>query len=131
MAEMASVPASDRERTVLLAVPAKPDYVVLARLALAAVFRLTPLEPADLTDLKLAITEAAAACMGEDADEPVRFRFALEEDRLVIEIGCSAAPVMPPDERALGRAIIEATVDELETDNGSTRLVKYLAAAES
>ena len=38
----ASAPASSR--TVSLTIPAKPDYVVLARLALSAVCRLAPLE---------------------------------------------------------------------------------------
>ena len=52
-------------RAVSLAIPAKPDYVVLARLALSAVCRLSPLAPEEVADLKLAITEAATYIMGE------------------------------------------------------------------
>ena len=37
--------ASSPGRTVSLTIPAKPDYVVLARLALSAVCRLSPLAP--------------------------------------------------------------------------------------
>ena len=46
-------------RDVSLTIPARPDYLVLARLALSAVCRLTPLSPEEVADLKLAITEAA------------------------------------------------------------------------
>ena len=51
-------PAAD-SRDVSLTIPARPDYLVLARLALSAVCRLTPLSPEEVADLKLAITEAA------------------------------------------------------------------------
>lgn len=52
-------------RDVSLAVPAKPGYLVLARLALAAVCRLTALQPAEVADLKLAVTEAAGEFVTE------------------------------------------------------------------
>ena len=51
---------AESTRAVALTVPAKPDYVVLARLALGAVCRLAPLSPEEVGDLKLAMTEAAA-----------------------------------------------------------------------
>src|SRR5688572_12246595 len=53
-----NVPPVDPEsRDVSLTIPAKPGYLVLARLALSAVCRLTTLEPAEVADLKLAVTE--------------------------------------------------------------------------
>src|SRR4051812_8187973 len=55
--------------TVHLTVPAKPEYVVLTRLALSAVCRLTPLQPEDVADLKLAITEAATALVQDGSGE--------------------------------------------------------------
>jgi len=58
--------AGTADRTVTLTIPAKPDYVVLARLALSAVCRLAPLELEAAADLKLAITEAASFLMGGD-----------------------------------------------------------------
>ena len=61
---MATTPDS---RDVSLTIPAKPDYLVLARLALAAVCRLTPLSPEEVADLKLAVTEAAADFVDERA----------------------------------------------------------------
>src|SRR4051795_9504490 len=79
-------------RTVSLAVPAKPDYVVLARLALSAVCRLSPLAPEEVADLKLAITEAATYMMGgasrpgarqdEATEGRLTFTFALGDDSL-------------------------------------------------
>jgi serine/threonine-protein kinase RsbW len=116
-------------RDVALTIPAKPDYLVLARLALAAVCRLTPLSPEEVADLKLAITEAANDYVeesrpGED-ERRVDFSFRLLEDRLVLELEGPAASV-PSVEQELGRAIIDATVDECTFGEGRTRLVKLL-----
>jgi serine/threonine-protein kinase RsbW len=120
---------TDNGNGVTLTVPAKPDYVVLARLALSAVCRLTPLRPEDVADLKLAITEAATGLMAEDSDdEQLRFRFVLGGDRLELKIEGAPQTDIPDEELELGRAIIEATVDEYDSSEGSMRLVKYLEA---
>ena len=121
--------ASREGRDVALTIPAKPDYLVLARLALAAVCRLTPLSPEEVADLKLAITEAANDFVeesrpGED-ERRVDFSFRLLEDRLVMELEGPGASVSSV-EQELGRAIIDATVDECSFGEGRTRLVKYL-----
>ena len=58
-------------RDVSLTIPARPDYLVLARLALSAVCRLTPLSPEEIADLKLAITEAANDYVDEGRPLPV------------------------------------------------------------
>ena len=57
--KVVEVPQVSDSRDVSLTIPARPDYLVLARLALSAVCRLTPLSPEEVADLKLAITEAA------------------------------------------------------------------------
>ena len=123
---MATVPDS---RDVSLTIPAKPDYLVLARLALAAVCRLTPLSPEEVADLKLAVTEAAADFVDEQAADTeearVNFSFRLEKDRLVLVLE-GANSEIPPAEQELGRAIIDATVDECDFAPGRTRLVKQL-----
>jgi hypothetical protein len=127
-------------RDVSLAVPAKPGYLVLARLALAAVCRLTALQPTEIADLKLAVTEAAGEFVAEeeevgpgdaedatpaDGEERVEFAFRLEDDRLVLELS-GTAPEAPAVEQELSRAIIEATVDRVEFSPGRTVLVKNL-----
>ncbi|MEA2444722.1 MAG: hypothetical protein QOJ12_2014 [Thermoleophilales bacterium] len=121
----------DSSRAVSLTVPAKPDYVVLARLALGAVCRLAPLTPEEVGDLKLAMTEAAAMVVAAEPDEsgdhpPMRFGFDVQDDRVVLEVSGAGSPSMAQEERDLSSAIIEATVDEYRQDGGTLTLVKHL-----
>ena len=111
-------------RSVSLAIPPKPDYIVLARLALSAICRLTPLQPDDVADLKLAVSEIATERLPGTADGSVRILFQLEPDRLVVDLHAGPAPAGSED--ALARAIVEATVDEVTYENSSVRLVKHL-----
>src|SRR5215212_6412991 len=121
-------PAAD-SRDVSLTIPARPDYLVLARLALSAVCRLTPLSPEEVADLKLAITEAANDFVDEsrdiDDESRLNFSFHLADDRLVMDLDGPTGPEAS-SEQELSRAIIEATVDEADFGGGRTRLVKYL-----
>jgi len=116
-------------RDVSLTIPARPDYLVLARLALSAVCRLTPLSPEEVADLKLAITEAANDFVDEtrglEDESRLHFSFHLGDDRLLMDLDGTAGPVAS-SEQELSRAIIEATVDEADFSGGRTRLVKYL-----
>ena len=120
-------------RDVALTIPARPDYLVLARLALSAVCRLTPLSPEEVADLKLAITEAANDFVDDsqpdDEEGRVDFSFQLLEDRLVLELEGAQGGVSGV-EQELGRAIIDATVDECDFGGTRTRLVKYLASSD-
>jgi hypothetical protein len=120
---------STDSRDVSLTIPARPDYLVLARLALSAVCRLTPLSPEEVADLKLAITEAANDFVDEERaiedESRLSFSFHLEDDRLSMDLDGTVGPVAA-SEQELSRAIIEATVDEADFASGRTRLVKYL-----
>ena len=123
-------------RTVSLVVPAKPDYVVLARLALSAVCRLSPLAPEEVADLKLAITEASNWLMGGERrqlsrDEDGRggrleFKFDLTGDSLELCVGGEEMPTVSAEERELSMALIKATVDDYEYGDGLMRLTKRL-----
>jgi serine/threonine-protein kinase RsbW len=117
-------------RDVSLTIPARPDYLVLARLALSAVCRLTPLSPEEVADLKLAITEAANDFVDEtrglDDESRLSFSFNLRDDRLVMDLDGPTGAVVS-SEQELSRAIIEATVDEADFGGSRTRLVKYLS----
>ena len=115
-------------RSVSLAIPPKPDYIVLARLALSAICRLTPLQPDDVADLKLAVSEVATERLSGTSEESVRLEFELEHDRLVVDLHAGPAP--PGSEDALSRAIVEATVDEVTYNQSSVRLVKRLPEPE-
>ena len=117
-------------RDVSLTIPARPDYLVLARLALSAVCRLTPLSAEEVADLKLAITEAANDFVDDgrslDDESRVNFNFRLLDDRLLMELDGPSSPVAAM-EQELSRAIIDATVDECAFGEERTRLVKYLS----
>jgi len=127
--------ASAADRMVSLTIPAKPDYVVLARLALSAVCRLAPLELEAAADLKLAITEAASFLMGGDRRSAsredgevgeMRFVFDLRDDEIVVEVSGAEAPTISEEERELSRAIISATADDCTYTDGTMRLTKRL-----
>jgi anti-sigma regulatory factor (Ser/Thr protein kinase) len=115
---------------VALSIPASAGYLVLARLALSAVCRLTPLEAVEVADFKLAITEAANEFV-EDGEAPseeertIAFAFQLAEDRLVVTL-VGSATAAPAAEQELSRAIIEATVDESQFAPGRATLTKRL-----
>jgi hypothetical protein len=123
-------------RTVSLSIPAKPDYVVLARLALSAVCRLSPLAPEEVADMKLAITEASNYLMGgerrqsarEEDDAPGRltFSFDLADDSLLLCVSGAEMPTVSAEERELSLALIKATVDSYEYEDGTMRLTKHL-----
>ena len=130
--------ASAADRTVSLTIPAKPDYVVLARLALSAVCRLAPLELEAAADLKLAITEAASFLMGGDRRSAARtdgeapemtFTFDLRDDEVVVEVSGAEQPTISEEERELSRAIIGATADDCTYMDGRMRLTKRLGLA--
>ncbi len=127
--------AAPANRTVSLTIPAKPDYVVLARLALSAVCRIAPLELEAAADLKLAITEAATFLMGGDrraearegdGDAQMHFAFDLQDSEIVVEVRGSEQRTFSEEERELSRAIIDATVDGCDYDDGTMRLRKRL-----
>ena len=127
--------SANADRTVQLTITAKPDYVVLARLALSAVCRLAPLELEAAADLKLAITEAASFLMGgdrraaarEDGEAPqMSFRFDLTDDAIVVKVSGAEQPTISEEEQELSRAIIGATADDCVYADGTMTLTKRL-----
>ena len=127
--------ASSPNRTVSLTIPAKPDYVVLARLALSAVCRIAPLELEAAQDLKLAITEAATFVMGGDRRRTARedeaaasmsFEFDLTDDEIVVRVKGDERATFSEEERELSRAIIDATADACAYRDGTMTLRKRL-----
>src|SRR5918992_4352389 len=105
---LADVPPDTESRDVALTIPARPDYLVLARLALSAVCRLTPLSPEEVADLKLAITEAANDYVDEERaiedESRLNFSFHLADDRLCMDLDGTVGPVAA-SEQELSRAI--------------------------
>src|SRR3954470_17135862 len=96
------VPADSRE--VSLGIPAKPEYLVLVRLALSAVCRLTPLGPDEVADLKLAVTEAATGRVradhpGDEESPELRVGMRLDETHLEVTLNGGAPSELPDEER--------------------------------
>jgi serine/threonine-protein kinase RsbW len=134
------------ESVVHLRFPAKPDYLLLARLTLSGIARELPLGDEVLADLKLALTEACGnavrhAYTGDDGD--VSIVFTVGESRILMTVEDRGDGIRAPDaivetsaerslEGGMGMSIIRAIVDELEVEPGQdgngtvVRMVKYL-----
>jgi serine/threonine-protein kinase RsbW len=138
------------EHVVRLSFPAKPDYLLLARLALSGIARQLPVGDDQLADLKLALTEACGnAVRHAYADSPgdVSVVFEIEDERLLMTVEDRGDGIRAPDsladkeqlpvrplESGMGMPIIRAIVDELVVESGPdgrgtrVRMVKYLTA---
>lgn len=114
-------------RTVRLRVPARAEYIALARLALSGLADIVALPEELLADLKLALTEAVSnsvrhAYAGEGGF--VSIAYELSGDALAVEVvddGKGFDPERPPalegeelTEGGLGIAIIRTIADEFE-----------------
>jgi serine/threonine-protein kinase RsbW len=118
--------------TVTLVMPAKSEYLILARLALAGIAREVPMSESVLADLKLAVTEACGNAVRHAYASDhgvVRIGFRVDEDQIEIDVtdegtglGLSRPAQAPyddlPPDSGMGLAIIEAIVDELEIQDG-------------
>jgi serine/threonine-protein kinase RsbW len=132
---------------VRLTFPAKPDYLLLARLALSGLARELPVGDELLADLKLAVTEACGnavrhAYVGEGGTVTVVFLVSGDRLDMIVEdqgVGPDAlqqepasSPFTAPLESGMGMPIIRAIVDELEVGRGVDgqgtvlRMTKYL-----
>jgi serine/threonine-protein kinase RsbW len=116
--------------TVALTIPAKPEYIVLARLALSGLAQVRPVEPETLADLKLALTEACSNSVRhayrEDRVGTVDVRYELNGSQLAVEVvdegsgfdvDSADGELGELDEGGLGLAIIRALTDELAIDS--------------
>ncbi len=114
-------------RKVHLRVPARPEYVALARLALSGLADIVELPPELLADLKLALTEAVSNSVRHaypDGSGFVSIAYELSHDALAVEVvddGTGFDPERPTllegeelTEGGLGIAIIRTIADEFE-----------------
>lgn len=110
---------------VRLRFPARPEYLLLARLAVGTVARRMALGGKEVADLKLAVTEACSNVVRHAYPDGVEGEIELElvvaEDRLELVVEDHGAgitlpvPDVAPSERGgMGLPIIRAVVDELE-----------------
>ena len=129
---------------VKLDIPAKAEYVVLGRLALAGLLRSRGGFSEDaVADLKLALTEACSNSVRhayDHDDGQVHLAFSVQKDRVTIEIRdegggfheddvdcpeCQGMPEIGLADGGMGISIIRAVVDEFDLrkpDGGGTVL---------
>ena len=114
-------------RTIRLRVPARAEYIALARLALSGLANIVSLPEELLADLKLALTEAVSNSVRHayaDGRGFVSIAYELRGDALAVEVvddGKGFDPERPPElegeeltEGGLGIAIIRTIADEFE-----------------
>jgi serine/threonine-protein kinase RsbW len=136
--------------TVRLTIPAKAEYLVLARLVLTGIAMEVPMSEIALADLKLAVTEVCGNAVQhayEDDPGVVRIVFQVEPEAIevMIEDEGTGAPLPDVDdesvfrdgplESGMGLAIVRAVMDEVAIDEDPAargpivRMRKQLAAA--
>jgi serine/threonine-protein kinase RsbW len=115
---------------VRISFPAKADYLLLARLALAGIARDVEVSDELLADLKLAVTEACGnsvrhAYPGGDGDVTVAYALEGETLEMVVEDrGIGVATAHEPAGRAeldggMGMSIIRTIVDDVAVEPGA------------
>lgn len=125
------------ERTVRLAIPARPEFVSVARHTLEGLAGLRGLPPETVADLKLALTEACANAVDHaygEAAATIDVVFELSADRIAFEVADTGMMGFAPEsgasgeagESGLGLTIMCALADELEIgardERGGSRL---------
>jgi serine/threonine-protein kinase RsbW len=133
---------------VRLSFPAKPDYLLLARLALSGLAREVSMSDEVLADLKLAVTEACGnavrhAYPGGAGDVTVSYVVSNAALEMIVEdqgTGLEGPaipnePISAPVESGMGISIMRAIVDDLDIHAGAdgrgtvVRMSKRLAPA--
>jgi serine/threonine-protein kinase RsbW len=120
-------PRSEHLGTVELRIPSKPEWVAVARLAVAAIANRLPFSVEEIEDLKLAIAEACTICIqqggsGQSIDvicdvETTHVRVDVRDHRYRerAEGGAPRRPAVTAVEgEGLGIFLIQALTDELE-----------------
>ena len=138
---------STPDTSVRLTFPARAEYLILARLALAGFARATPIDDEVLADLKLAVTEACGNVVRHaypDGEGPVSVT--IRESAGIVEIqvedegiglgdgaGAPDADAGSTGESGMGLSIISAIADELSVQpsgpGGGTILLLRKATA--
>lgn len=131
-----------------LRIPARPEFIAVARMAVKAVASRMPFGIDALEDIKLAVAEACtnaiehAPARAGGAEPDIFIGCLLEHDQLVVEVrDCGAGrdialEAVPPDltslpESGYGLLLIQALMDDLrwniDSEGTTVRMVKRLA----
>ncbi|CAN5674026.1 hypothetical protein BH18ACT11_BH18ACT11_28280 [soil metagenome] len=115
-----------------LTLPSSPEYVLLARLVMGQAGRLAGLDPDEVYDLKLAVTEAVTNVIRHASVESYEIEYRMLPSGVEVSVtdtggGFSGAELTgePGEHGGFGLAVIRNLVDELvldSTKDGGTRL---------
>ncbi len=141
--------SSEGEAVVELTIPAKPEYVSVARLAILGVASRMRFSYDEAEDIRLAVGEACTTAI-ERAEaaridhQEVRVRCLIDPTRLVVEVSDDAPAAPLPesstvgetglDERGLGSVLIRILMDDVQNVNDpesgwrGVRMTKYVAS---
>jgi serine/threonine-protein kinase RsbW len=125
----APMPRAQTGEIVELRIPAKAEWVAVARLAVAAVANRLNLSVEDIEDVRLAISEACTICIRQGVPgDQIEITCEAEEDELRLTArGRAATPRLVGEthpEDTLGLVIIESLMDAVEyVAEGSGTLV--------
>ncbi len=129
---------------ILLSFPARPEYLLLARLALTGLARTSNMDDELLADLKLAVTEACGnavrhAYPGGSGEVRVRYsvvdgvlEMVVEDQGEGLRDAVAGDELPSPRDGGMGFSIMRAIVDELDVHAGAdargtvVRMVKRL-----
>jgi serine/threonine-protein kinase RsbW len=117
---------------VTLTLPSSAEYVLLARLVVGQMGRLAGLEPEEVYDLKLAVTEAVTNVIRHAAVDSYEVEYRVQPWSVEVMVtdaggGFSVADLTgePDEQGGFGLTVIRNLVDELVLDStkgGGTRL---------
>jgi serine/threonine-protein kinase RsbW len=122
----ATEPSTEHLGTVELRIPSKPEWVAVARLAVAAIANRLPFSVEEIEDLKLAIAEACTICIQQGAGIQTiditctaslsSLRVEVRDDRYRLrDPGAAKRPsIMAVEGEGLGIFLIQALMDQLE-----------------
>ncbi len=120
-------PSSEHLGTVELRIPSKPEWVAVARLAVAAIANRLPFSVEEIEDLKLAIAEACTICIQQGpGSETIDITCEAATAQLRVEVrdgryrargestGAKRPSVMAVEGEGLGIFLIQALMDRLD-----------------
>lgn len=117
-------PSSEHLGTVELRIPSKPEWVAVARLAVAAIANRLPFSVEEIEDLKLAIAEACTVCIQQGPGSATiditceattsQLRVEVRDGRYRTRNDASKHPaVVAVEGEGLGIFLIQALMDDL------------------
>jgi serine/threonine-protein kinase RsbW len=119
-------PSFDHLGTVELRIPSKPEWVAVARLAVAAIANRLPFSVEEIEDLKLAIAEACTICIQQSGGiQTIDILCEASSSQLRVEVrdgryrtwpegGAKRPAMLAVEGEGLGIFLIQALMDNLE-----------------